>query len=140
VTRNDDWSIDRPELLHAGITDKILGGFYQVHRELGFGFAESLYGPAMESVLADLGLHVEREVSIAVHFRGRQIGAFRADMVVESAVLLEFKSMRREDPAFDAQVLSYLRATRLEVALLLYFNPKPSFKRLVFANGRKFLP
>lgn len=140
MTRNENRSMDQPELLHREITDQILGGFFQVHRELGFGFSESLYGPAMECVLTDLGLRAEREMPIAVYFRGKQIGAFRADMVVEAAVLLEFKAMRRPDPAFEAQVLSYLRATRLEVGLLLLFNPKPLFKRLVFANSRKFLP
>jgi PD-(D/E)XK nuclease superfamily len=61
-------------------------------------------------------------------------------MIVESVVLLEFEAMRPPDPQFEAQVLSYLRSTRLEVGLLLYFNPQPTFKRLVFANTRKLLP
>jgi hypothetical protein len=61
-------------------------------------------------------------------------------MIVESVVLLEFKAMRQPDPRFEAQVLSYLRSTRLEVGLLLYFNPKPTFERLVFGNSRKLLP
>ena len=131
---------DRPALLHEKLTDRVLGGFYQVDRELGSGFAESVYAPAMECVLTDFGLRVEREVPIPVHFRGKQIGLFRADMIVESVVLLEFKAMREPDPQFEAQVLSYLRATRVEVGLLLYFNPKPTFKRLVFGNSRKLLP
>jgi GxxExxY protein len=94
----------------------------------------------MECALTDLGLSVKREVPVRVYFRARQIGAFRADMIVESRVLLELKSMRAPDPRFEAQLLNYLRATRLEVGLLLYFNPKASFKRLVFANDRKLLP
>ena len=123
---------DRRALLHETLTERVLGGFYQVDRELGSGFAESVYGPAMECVLTDLGLRVEREVPIPVHFRGKQIGLFCADTIVESVVLLEFKAMREPDPQFEAQVLSYLRATRIEVGLLLYFNPKPIFERLVF--------
>src|SRR5215475_13014079 len=140
MTRKKQVHTERPALLHKELTDLSLGGFYQVHRELGFGFAESLYGPAMECVLAELGVRVERQVPIPVHFRGRQIGLFRADMIGDSVVLLEFKAMRQPDPRFEAQVLSYLRSTRLEVGLLLYFNPKPTFERLVFANTRKLLP
>lgn len=80
------------ELLHKGITDRILGSFYQVHRELGPGYLESVYARGMEWALLDEGLRVEREVPVSVYFRGRQVGVFRADMIVESVVLLEFKA------------------------------------------------
>jgi GxxExxY protein len=126
-------------LLHQGLTELILKGFYQVHHELGFGFAEKNYLKAMEIALADVGLKVERQVPIDVHFRGHVIGTFKADLIIESAVMLELKAMRRPHPAFEAQILNYLRATQIEVGFLLYFNPKPLKKRLIFTNDRKLL-
>jgi GxxExxY protein len=128
------------ELLHKNITDRILGSFYQVHWELGPGFLESVYSRGMEVALADEGLRVEREVPVSVHFRGRRVGTFRADMIVESVVLLEFKAGDRLDPNVEPQLLNYLRATRLEVGLILHFGPKASFKRRVVANDRKIIP
>ncbi|MGZ7040082.1 MAG: GxxExxY protein [Thermoanaerobaculia bacterium] len=127
------------ELLHGGITDRILGAFYQVHRELGPGYLESVYAKGMEYALTDEGLGVEREVPVSVHFRGRQVGAFRADMIVESVVLLEFKAGDRLDPSAEAQLLNYLRGTRLELGLILHFGPKASFIRRVMTNDRKLL-
>jgi GxxExxY protein len=130
----------RKKLLHEEICDLVLKAFFQVHYELGPGFPESVYAAAMMLVLTDLGLRVEREIPIAVFFRGMRIGSFRADTIVESVVLLEYKSMRRPHRKFEAQILGYLRSTRLEVGLLLYFNPKATFKRIVFSNDRKLLP
>lgn len=130
----------RPPLLHQALTDRILGVFFQVHHELGIGFAESVYSPAMGCALKDAGLAVEREVPIAVHFRGIRIGSFRADIIVDGTVLLELKAMRRPDPLWNAQLLNYLRATKLELGLLLYFNPEPTFKRLIYTNDHKVLP
>ena len=128
---------NRPALLHEALTRQVIAGFHQVHNELGFGFAESVYKAAMECVLVEAGVSVSREMPIAVHFHGRQIASFKADLVVESAVLVEIKAMRRPDTSFEAQVLNYLRATPIEVGLLLYFNPAPIKKRLIFTNDRK---
>ena len=127
------------QLLHQELTGIILKGFFQAHYELGFGFSERTHLNAMEIVLLDLGLKVERRVPIDVRFRGRAIGRFKADLIVESTVMLELKAMRRPHPAFEAQLLNYLRATQIEVGLLLYFNPKPLKKRLIFTNDRKLV-
>jgi GxxExxY protein len=126
-------------LLHQDITSVILKGFYQVHYEMGFGFGERPYVKAMEIMLRELGLSVQREAPIQVHFHGQSVGDFKADLIVESAVLIEVKSMRRHNPEFEAQVLNYLRATDVEVGLLLYFNPKPLKRRLIYTNDRKLL-
>jgi GxxExxY protein len=128
------------DLLHGDICDDVLKAFFQVHYELGPGFPESTYAKAMFLVLTEMGLNVEREVPTAVYFRGIRLGGFRADTVVESAVLLEYKSMRRPQPKHQLQALGYLRSTRLEVALILYFNFKATFKRLIYSNQRKILP
>lgn len=126
-----------PGLLQAHLTDAILAAFYEVHSELGAGFLESVYENAMVLVLRGRGLPVARQVPISVWFRGVRVGDFRADMVVGSLVLVELKACRCLEPAHEAQVLNHLRATDLEVALLLNFAPRAQFKRLVYENARK---
>jgi GxxExxY protein len=126
-------------LKEAATTQHILGAFYEVYNELGSGFLESVYREALAIALGDRGLRYERQTRITVVFRGVVIGAFRADFVVGSKVLVELKATRALDDAHVAQTLNYLRATNLEVALLLNFGPKPSFKRLFFDNVRKSL-
>ena|SRR6266496_3956977 len=128
------------ELLHKEITDRILGAFFQVHWELGAGYLESVYVNGMEIALTEAGLRVEREVSVSVYFRGRRIGTFRADMIVESVVLLEFKAGDRLDPSAEPQLLNSLRASKLQVGLILHFGPRASFKRRVVTNDRKIIP
>lgn len=124
-------------LLHRELTSQIIGVFFQVHRELGFGFLESIYSPAMACALMDAGLRVEREVPLAVHFRGLRLGTFRADIIVESMILLELKASPELASTAEPQLLNYLRATDLEVGLLLHFGPKARFRRLIYTNDRK---
>jgi GxxExxY protein len=128
------------ELLHKAISDRLLGSFYQVHRELGPGYVESVYANGMEIALTDDELRVEREIPVCVYFRGRRVGSFRADMIVESVVLLEFKAGDRLDPNAEAQLLNYLRGTRLELGFILHFGPKASFMRRIVTNDRKIVP
>ncbi|MGA8056449.1 MAG: GxxExxY protein [Burkholderiales bacterium] len=125
------------ELLHAPLTEAIVGGFYDVYNELGHGFLESVYRRSLLIALRDRGLRVEAEVEVAVRFREREVGSFRADLVVEDAVVVELKVARAIDPVHEAQLLHYLKASRLEVGLLLNFGEQPRFKRLVLANTRK---
>ena len=125
------------QLLHGEITKTIIGVFYEVHWELGFGFLESVYRRAMHYALADIGISSKCEVPVEVYFRGRQVGNFRADMIVESKVLVECKASERLDPTWETQTLNYLRSTDLEVALLLHFGRRADFKRLVFSAANK---
>jgi GxxExxY protein len=122
---------------HRELTQKIIGAYYDVYNELGFGFLESVYHNAMLIALTDLGLKAESEVKLLVHFRGRVVGEFDADIFVERAVILELKAVDDFCPAYEAQTLNYLRATDIEVGLLLNFGPKPRIKRLAFSNERK---
>lgn len=124
-------------LKHSDVTGSILKVFYEVYNELGCGFLESVYEKAMAIALGAAGLRVNRQVGIEVWFRGQSVGDFRADEIVEGAVLLELKAARAIEPAYEAQLLNYLKATELEVGLILNFGPKPEFRRLVFANERK---
>lgn len=127
----------RSEFTHSALTDKVLGVYYDVYNELGFGFLESVYTRAMTVALQASGLQVATELPIPVWFRNQQIGDFRADLVVEGKLLLELKAVRILDPSHEAQTLNYLRATELEIALLLNFGPKPQVRRLAFDNHRK---
>lgn len=121
----------------ADVTGRIIGVFYDVYNELGHGFLENVYQSAMEVALPEAGLLTGRQLPVPVWFRGRQIGDFIADLLVENAVLVELKAVRALEPAHEAQLLNYLRATPIEVGLLLNFGPKPQVKRLLYDNPRK---
>ncbi|NQT63801.1 MAG: GxxExxY protein [Candidatus Marinimicrobia bacterium] len=125
------------KLKHSEVTDKIIKAFYEVYNELGSGFLESVYESAMEIVLKDFGLIVERQRGLPVFFRGQNLSLFRADLVVNHKVILELKAVKSLAPEHEAQLLNYLKATDIEVGLLINFGPKPSFKRFVFGNSRK---
>lgn len=122
---------------HEALTRTIIGVFFDVYNELGFGFLESVYREAMAIALRAVGLHVEKEFTVQARFRGRVVGGFKADIVVNGSVIVELKAARVLDQSHEAQTLNYLRAGILEVGLLLNFGPKPQFKRLAFSNHRK---
>ena len=132
-------SHDRIGLEHERLTEQIIGEFFNVFDALGHGFLESNYEEAMAIALRGIGLRVDRQVPINVYFRGHRVGTFRADMIVESAVVVELKAARALGAAHEAQLINHLRATNLEVGLVMNFGVRPTFKRRVFANTRKML-
>lgn len=91
----------------------------------------------MQLALLAKGLSVEPEVAVPVFFRGRNVGDFRADLAVNGCVLLELKTAESISIAHEAQLLNYLRATKLEVGLILNFGPKAQVRRLAYDNSRK---
>ena len=125
------------KLLHSELTEKVIGCFYEVYNDLGVGFMESVYENALSVALAEAGFKVGWQVPIAVWYRGVQVGEFRADLVVNDVVLLELKTAKSIDFAFEKQILNYLRATNLEIGLILNFGSSPQFKRFVFENPKK---
>jgi GxxExxY protein len=125
------------ELLHRDITERIINVFYAVYDELGSGFLEKICQTAMVMALREAGLRVNERVSFEVLFRGQLLGIFVADIVVEGLVLIEIKSKSAMTPRDEAQTMNYLRASTLEVALLMNFGPKAEFRRRVFTNDRK---
>jgi GxxExxY protein len=131
---------DEHGLRHSVTTQKIIGVFFEVYNELGAGFLESVYAEAMAVALSQCGLALEREKALAVRLRGRIIGKFRADLVVEGTVLVEVKACAQLQSIHQAQVLNYLRATMLEVGLILNFGPRAQFKRLLFDDNHKRFP
>ncbi|HUF26135.1 MAG TPA: GxxExxY protein [Gemmatimonadaceae bacterium] len=118
-------------LLHADTTRTIIGAFYQLHSDLGFGFLEAVYANGLAVLLREAGLHVSREVTFDIVYHGQLLGRYRADHVVESRVLLEVKTAQRMDPAHFAVLRNYLRASELEVGLLLNFGPRAEFRRII---------
>src|SRR6185436_16506337 len=125
------------DLKHGLVTDKILRVFYEVYNELGHGFLESVYHRSLVLALQSVGLNVCSRVDIPVWFRGHQVGHFQADILVENCVLLELKVAHALVWSHRAQLLNYLRATEIEVGLLLNFGERPEFKRVVFDNLKK---
>jgi GxxExxY protein len=117
--------------LHADITEKILKAAFEVSKELGSGFLESVYKNAMVIALRAKGLKVETEKPILVTFRGQQVGQFYADLFVEGKVIVELKAVSALAPEHSAQTINYLKATDIEVGLLINFGrPKIEYKRL----------
>jgi len=127
----------RTDLKHSELTNRVIGVFYDVYNELGYGFLESTYAAALAVALEESGVSAVREVSVPVWFRSRKVGQYYADLMVEGTVLLELKAARTMESAHEAQLLHYLRATEIEVGLLLNFGVRPQFRRLLFDNERK---
>jgi GxxExxY protein len=116
--------------LHSTLLREIIGAFYDVYNTLGYGFLEVHYAAALERKLRSCGLEVSREHAVHVHFEGEAIGFHRLDMVVNSTVVVEIKATPALSPVARQQIYNYLRATDLEVGLLLHFGPVPRFQKL----------
>ena len=118
-------------------THSIIEAFFEVYNALGFGFLEHLYASALERELRERGHRVSRELSVRVMYKGTELGCQRLDIVVDDRIVVEVKSTRDLHKFAARQVHNYLRATNLEVGLLLHFGPEPRFFRLFCENRFK---
>lgn len=110
-------------LLHAELSRAVIGSAIEVHRQLGPGLLESIYRACLEEELLQRGISSRREVPIEVRYKGRVLRtSYRADLVVDDKILLELKAVEELQPLHEAQLLTYLRLTRLRVGLLVNFN------------------
>jgi GxxExxY protein len=125
------------KLLHAEITDPIIGGYHAVYRVFGFGFLEGVYANALGVELGRRGLQVRREVPIEICYLGVSVGTYRVDLLVNGKIVVEVKAQSQLTLADERQLLNYLKATNLEVGLLFNFGPVPKFQRVVYSNDRK---
>jgi len=125
------------ELKHKPLTDQILKAFYIVYNTLGYGFLEKIYENALTIELRSLGLKVIQQAPIIVTYKDQEIGHYEADLLIEDAVIVELKATRNLAPEHEAQLLNYLKATPIEIGLLLNFGPEPQIKRKAFDNQRK---
>jgi GxxExxY protein len=121
------------EILHKDITGEIIGAAFEVYKELGYGFLESVYQKAMKVELELRGLRAELERQIQVTYKGVNVGHFEADIFVDECVIVELKFAKEYQKADEAQLLNELKATGIKVGLLINFGQtKADFKRMVF--------
>ncbi len=128
--------MDFDPLLERPVTKVIIESFYEVYNTLGFGFREHVYSKALEREIVSRGLMVQREVIVPVWYKGEIVSTERLDMIVEDRVLVENKSQRVLPTSSVEQMVNYLKATPLEVGLLLHFGPEPKFHRRVHTDKR----
>ena len=122
---------------HAEITQQIIAAFFKVYNTLGYGFAEKVYQNAMLIELRTMGVRVESQKQIRVYYAGQVVGDFVPDLLVEEVVFVELKAAQQMLDEHEAQLLNYLKATPIEVGLLLNFGPRAQFKRKVYDNDLK---
>jgi GxxExxY protein len=119
----------------AHLTRSIIGGFFAVYNYHGYGLLESIYSASLERELRDRGLAVSREFAVEVRYKDHPVGFQRLDMVVASTIVIEVKSTAAIHAEHKRQVISYLKATRLPIGLLLHFGPAPKVYRLFGREG-----
>jgi len=124
-------------MLHEELTSQIIAAYYAVYNTLGPGFLEKVYENALILELRKQGLSVQQQVPICVYYEGQPVGEYFADLLVNDLVILELKTAEEIIKAHEYQLVNYLKATRLEVGLILNFGPKAEFKRKIFSNDRK---
>jgi GxxExxY protein len=136
-TENTDANHSRGTMRHEELTSALIGAFYAVYNDLGYGFLEKVYEAALAIELGRRHMQFERQAPIDVYYQGQVVGSYLADILVNNRVIIELKAVRALEPEHDAQLLNYLNATRYEVGLLLNFGPQPQVKRKIFDNARK---
>ena len=123
--------------IHSDITEKIIKAFWNVYNELGYGFLEKVYERAMMIELSELGLNCRNQAGAAVYYKGHNVGDYFADLLVEDKVIVELKAVETVIKRHEVQLVHYLKATDIEVGLLLNFGPKPEMSRRVFTKEYK---
>lgn len=124
-------------MLHEEITSDTINAFYHVYNTLGYGFLEKVYENALAKELVKRGHSVKQQVPIQVFYEGEAVGEYFADLLVDDKVILELKAADEIAKAHEAQLVNYLKATEMQIGLLLNFGPKAEFKRKIFTKRRK---
>jgi GxxExxY protein len=125
--------------LHTDITSLIIKAFYKVYNQLGYGFLEKVYQNSLLIELRKLQLECQPLFPIDVHYENHKVGFYIADIIVNSCVIIEIKAAECLCEEHEAQLTNYLKATDIEVGILLNFGKKPEFKRKVFSKEYKNL-
>ena len=123
-------------LLHRDITNKIIKAFYNVYNSLGYGFLEKVYENAMMIELRKMDLQVQKQVPIKVYYEEQLVGQYYADIMVEKTIIVELKAAEGLCEEHEFQLINYLKATELEISLLINFGKTPQFKRKIFTNKK----
>jgi GxxExxY protein len=119
---------------HSELTEKIIGEAYFVYNILGYGFLEKVYENALYRRLKNLGLEVKQQYPINVYFEGELVGEYFADLIVEDKVIVELKAVQELIKIHETQLVNYLKATDIEVGLLINFGSKLEFRRRVLTQ------
>lgn len=122
---------------HEEITEKIIQAFYKVYNTLGYGFLEKVYRNALYFELIDMGLKAAMEKRILVYYKTHIVGDYSSDVTVEDVVICELKTSESLNEGDENQLINYLKATDMEVGLLLNFGKKPEVRRKVYDNEKK---
>lgn len=122
---------------HSELTEKIIKAFYKVYNNLGYGFLEKVYENALFIELSSAGIFVEKQKRINVFYEGSIVGEYFADLIVAEKVIIEIKAYEKICEYHEMQLLNYLKATEIEVGLLVNFGRKPEFKRKIFTSFYK---
>ena len=109
---------------HAGLTEQIIQAAFTVHNTLGSGFLEKVYENAMVVELSGIGLKAEQQKPLQVTYHGLSVGEYFADLVVNDKIIVELKSVSHILPVHEVQLVNYLKATGLEIGLLINFAEK----------------
>ena len=125
------------EYLHQELSSNIISCFYKVYNTLGFGFLEKVYENALLIELTKSGLFVERQKPIKVHYEEKIVGEYFADIMVENKIILESKAAESLIEEHELQLINYLKATDIELGLLLNFGKKPELRRKIFSNNQR---
>lgn len=120
--------------IHSELTDLIIKAFYTVYNKLGYGFLEKVYENGMMIELKRLGLNAEKQKQLIVFYDEFEIGEYYADIIVNDCIIVELKAAEAICPEHEAQLVNYLKATDIEVGLLLNFGKEPKFKRRVLTS------
>src|SRR5262249_35194274 len=124
-------------LKYGALTEQIIQAFYHVYNVLGHGLLEKVYENAMVLELRRRGLKGQPQARIQVYYQGQPVGEYFADLLAEESVIVELKAAECLANEHHAQLINYLKATALEVGLLLNFGPKPELRRKIFETARK---
>lgn len=122
------------QLTQADKTEAIISAFYEVYNTLGYGFIENVYQNALFKELNRRGIPCVAHPKITVYYKGETVGFYEADIIAYGSVILELKAVSTLYESHELQLVNYLKATDIEIGLLLNFGPKPEVKRKVFSK------
>jgi len=120
---------------HSELTEKIIKAFYKVYNTLGYGFLEKVYENAIYIELEAIGFNIKKQEPIKVYYEGKEVGVYFADLIVNNTIIIELKATEYLIEENESQLINYLKATEMEVGLLLNFGKKPEVKRKVYSNN-----
>lgn len=128
-------NMDKVNYKHSDLTEQIIKAFYKVYNTLGYGFLEKVYENALFIELESIGLNVKKQEPIKVYYEEREVGVYFADLIVSDIIIVELKTAESLSEEHESQLINYLKATDIEVGLLLNFGKKPEVKRKVYSNN-----